>query len=209
MVETWVVSAVLEAATALAAGLGAFRLRRLDRLVGDPRIRRLGLFFALAAAATLVHLVGVLVWERRPDVVARDASFELLDILFWTHHALLLGAIAAAVAAYGPAHRAGPPIAVVAPVLLVAEPLLRILESLGFLYLLVRTLLNHVRKTSLGSLQVALGYFAVLVGHALFLVNGFAGPDPLGARDPAGEALVLVGFLVLALSTPGGRLRRG
>lgn len=204
MVEEWVVSTVLEAGTAVAAAFGAVKVIRLNRFARDARLARLALFFGLMAASAAIHVLSVLDWERRGSVLADDAP-GLQDVLFWAHHAAFLGALAAAALALGPYRPSRLAVPVLVPVLLVAEPLLRLVETAGVAYLLVRTLINHMRRTSLGSLTVGAGFLALLVGQAVFLYNDATGPDPLGARAPLGEALVFLGLLVLAVTPPRRR----
>jgi hypothetical protein len=207
MVAEWVWSILLETASAAAAGVGFFRVQRTARLVDDLRVTRLAAFFALIALAAAVHVLSVAHWETRGALVA-DAAFGVQDLLFWLQHALFVTALTAGILAYGPPRRVAPA-AALAPVLLVAEPVLRILETLAAAYLFVRTLVNHARKESLGSLTVAVGFLALLLGQSLFLYNQAQGPDPLGARSPWGEAFVFLGLLVLASATPGRPMRSG
>jgi len=180
----------LAAAAVLVASYAAVRARRLTALV--PAAIPLAWFFLLMAAATLVHIATAL-WVQDTAVLERQGA-GLLDVLFWLHHALLLAALGAAVYPY--VRQAT--VAAVAPVLLVAEPVLRGIEATVLLLLTARTAWNHHQRATEGSLRVAAAFLLLTLGHSVFLADA----APLGARSPWGEGAVLAGLVLLTASLP-------
>jgi hypothetical protein len=202
VVDAWLISAGLGTVAALAAAVGARRIRSLNAPIREPRLERLVWFFVLAGAAAAVKVAELALLQAQDGIPGRD-GFDAFDVLFWLHHALLVAAVFLGAAATGMPHRA--PAAAMAPLLLAAEPVLRMVEALGFLFLVLVTVVNHVRRASVGSLQVAVGFFLLFAAHGLFLYNGGAGAQPLGPRDPWGEAAAAVGLILLATKPFGGR----
>jgi hypothetical protein len=201
LVDEGDISMAIEAAGVAAALYGAWRIRSLRSLTKDPRILHLLGFFLLLGLASAAHLGTGLVLQAQGGVPDRD-TFDALDVLFWAAHLLLLAALTMALLAFGSPARATRAAPAVAPILLAGETVLRLLESLGFLYLLGRTAYNQIRKSNTGSLQVALGFFFLFTAQALFLLNRGLDPVPLGPRDVYGEACHLVGVLLLVFSAP-------
>lgn len=194
---------VLELGAGLVALGAAASQWRVRRLVIDPRVTRLALFFLLYAAAALIHAATSAAYAGALERGTVDRQgFDGFDVAFWAHHVLLLVALAIAVAALGPPRwRQATPAAAAAPVLLAAEPILRFAETLALLYLVVVAALNHVRRRTVGSIRVAAGFLFLLAAQAGHLAT----TSPLGFRPWWAEALALAGILGLLLSVP----RRG
>lgn len=188
---------LLQGATAAAAAWAAVRVRRLRRGLPEPRLSRLEAFFWLFAAATALHLAGNLLLDAALAQGPLDRSgFDGLDVLFWLHHAGLVAALLLAASAYRT--RAGAEAAAVAPLLLWAEPLLRLVETGLLLWLLWQTLQNHRHRRNVGSLQVAVGFLLLAGAHAGLL----AVAAPLGWRPWWVELLALSGTVLLGLAVP-------
>ncbi len=199
-------SLVLLAAAVVACGLGAWRSWAWRRAYPERPLSRLLGFFVLLAASQAVQALQS--WRLEAVLEAgalpRD-QWDLLDALFWLHHLLLSGALALALSAYLPKGPTAGPAAALAPVLAWSEPILRMLESLGFLALTLLAARNHSRRQNLGSLQVAAGFFLLAAAQAVFLYDHAA----LGLRRAGGEGLLAVGTLLLALAMPRRRGWRG
>lgn len=198
-----VAALLLELAAAGIALWAAFTQSRLRRLVDDPRVAGLALFFGLYALASLVHAVTAVGYASAVEdgSLARE-SLDGFDVAFWAHHALLVSALAAATLALGPPRmRTATPTAAVAGTLLVAEPILRLIETLALFHLTLVASLNHMRRQTVGSIRVAAGFLLLLTAQAGHLAT----TAPLGYRPWWAEALAATGMLVLWLSVPNRR----
>lgn len=204
---------VLPLLVASAAGLGAWRCWRLLRYAEDPRLQRLMWFYGLFAAS----LVAFAIWMGRLAVSAGEdlpggdfpaafgslhggfAAGQRVDVFLVVHHALMLASLGVAVEAFRPRRLA--PLSVAAAGLAFVGPSILLalaVEALLTLYLAVRAVLNHRRRPTPGALQVAAGFLFFFLGHLSLLAFYVPG----SARNPIGDALSLVGIVILVRLLP-------
>lgn len=172
---------------ALAAGV---RVWNAFHLVKTPSLARLGLgFFLLSAAQGFALLLeGFLL--RTPDAIERS-GFDSLDLAFWLYYASLLLGLGFVFSSFGRSPFRWTPAS--APLLLQAGPILQFATVVLLFFVVLHAGLHHIARQGRGSVQVAVGFFFLLLAHILNLY-GYA---PLEPRWIAGEVSNLLGLLIL------------
>lgn len=178
-----------EAGGALFAALIARRVRRDYLLTRAAPLGRLAAGFALVALAQVAALALELATAptRPPPATGR---LDVLDLLFWTYYAASLAGYVAIFLSFGRHPFRWAP--VLAPVVLVAGPLLQFALVILLFFVVLHAGLNHIARARPGSLQTAFGFFLLLLAQFLVLFE-YA---PLNPLTPAGA---LVGAAGLAL----------
>ena len=201
----WVSMGALAAGAALALAAAA-NVHRMGRLVTEPRLARLSSFFAGLGLFLVASLAEGLLWTLA-DPPARDDALGVHDLLFAVRHLaflLALGAMFLALEGGPRIDKARAP--VFATFLLVAEPVLLLVEGLLAVVLMVRAVRVHVRRGNVGSLEVLLGFAFLIASRWLPFVLAADGPAPLGVPH-VGTSLALLGAtgaFVLAMPRAGG-----
>lgn len=195
---------VLLVAAELAGGLVALltglQARKAHRVSPSPSLSRFAAgFFLLALAQLAAAATEAFAASGAPETTALDA-LDLLDGLFWTYHASLLAGLALVFASFGRHPFRWTP--VLAPLVLVAGPVLQFLVIVALFFVVLHAGLNHIARARPGSLQTAVGFFLLLLGQFLFLYDYV----PLTPRSLPGEAASLLGYLLLwqAIARPRG-----
>ncbi|MHB8634347.1 MAG: hypothetical protein ACYDBQ_10375 [Thermoplasmatota archaeon] len=215
-----VASAAIQLAAAGVAAFGSYRCIRLQRFAGDQRLKALGWFFGLFAAAVLLQAA----WQlditggppRLPFPLNGSVNFtepdfhripfapevqsgERVNVLLAGSHAFMLASLVVGVWAFG--HRTPRGAAAFLPLVAVGDvvPLMLALEAGLTLYLAARALINHVERRSPGAVQVAIGFLLFFVGHLVF----FLSHQPGMGRMSIGDVLALVGIVLLVQVLPG------
>lgn len=204
MLHDWLSVAALVAATVLAL-VAARRVVALNRVADEKGLLRLTVFFAALAVAFGFEAIGAAAFLLQDPATMGD-RFGSLDLFFWLRHVSWLVALAYAVAAFERRpdikgrHDTSAP--VLAGWLLLAHPVWLLIQAVILFYLMVRTAWNHLRRTNIGSLEVALG-FALLAGSRLvpFVVD-VDGPNPLGAPHLLVSVMMLAGTTLLMSILP-------
>ena len=175
----------------LAALLAAAGWRAYARVRAGALLRFGAGFAALALAqAAAAALEGLA--SSAGSIPTRGAGVH--DVLFWTYYGALLMGLGFLLSTFD--RRKLRLVLAAGPVLLVAGPVAQ-LAAVALLFLVVvHAGLNHIERARAGSFLTTGGFFLLLAAHALFL----AGYAPLTPRNPAGEALNLLGLLLLCLA---------
>jgi hypothetical protein len=167
----------------------AFQAHRVARVAS---LRFFAAGFLLLAVS---HVAGFALEFATGDASAiRVGAFDRFDVLFWTYHLATVAGYVAIFASFGRHPFKWTP--VLAPVLLIAAPVLELVALVLLFFIVLHAGLNHIARARAGSLQTAFGFFLLLLGRFLFLLEY----SPLNPRNLWGEAPTMLGYLLLYLA---------
>jgi len=193
--------------------VGYARTRRLQRDVGDPRLRALGWFFLLYGLATVflfvLHITfpleqqGIDVGSLAGQLLLPDHAPLAAWALLWIRHALILAALLPVASAY--LRRPGV-LESTAPALLplaLGMMALQTFEAALALLPAVLTFRNYRGRHTRRSRDVATGFGLLAAGHLGLVLILLDPPRAVAAHlIVLGQILALGGAIRLALSVP-------
>ena len=202
----------LEALTGLLFAATGAMLWRAFRVARSPSLRNLAVGFFLLALS-LAPAIGLEKLTQDDPEFATEV-WDHLDLLFWAYYATFAAGCVFVFLSFG--RRPFQLTAAYGPVLAWAFPINQIaLAALLFLVVL-HAGFNHIVRARAGSLQTAMGFFLLLAGQFLFMIDlsairpewfapeWFFGTNALNPRNVVGEVASVVGagLLFLAVARP-------
>lgn len=181
-----------EAAGAALALFAAAAPWRAFRLLGQTSLARFSVGLVLLAASQVLALV-LHYAASTPLSLERD-TLDRLDLLFWAYYLVLLGGLASVFWSFGRHPFNWTP--ALAPVLILAGPILQFLVVLFLFFVVLHAGLNAIARSGIGSGRVLTGFFLIFLAQILNLY----GYSPLEPRWWGAELVQLAGLLVLAWS---------
>ena len=194
---TLLVAEALGAFFAFGAGysvLGSYRL------VGSASLRRLATGFFLLGFSQTAALAMEGIIQLAGAALPRE-TFDIFDVLFWLHYGTLLVGLTFVFASFGRHPFRWMP--AMAPLLLLAGPILELLAILVLFFVVLHAGLNHIARKGAGSVRVAVGFFLLFTAHTVNLVDYSA----LLPRWWLAECINLLGFVILFIAVQRPRVR--